>query len=74
MVRAEPEPTAREFGQMMMRKRLRKRLTKHQVGQKIGVSGTTIGNWEDGMTVPYLNNAVAWAESLGFDFWPIEAH
>jgi DNA-binding XRE family transcriptional regulator len=72
VVRTQPEPTALEFGQMLMRRRLKLKLTKHALGQKVGVSGDSIGCWEDGMTVPMLTHAVRWCEALGLDLWPCE--
>ena len=40
------------FGERMRRARIQTAWTQAELGERVGVTGTTIGNWEKGKTVP----------------------
>ena len=43
-------------------------LTQTELGQKVGVSGDTVSNWERGITEPTVTQAQAIADAVGLDF------
>lgn len=55
-----------KVGERIREARERAHLTQEQLGQKVGVSLRTIGNWERGTTVP-KNRKAALEEVLGVD-------
>lgn len=53
------------FAYNLKRFRERMELTKEELGQKLGVSGATIGYWESGRNEPRMGKLEFIAETLG---------
>lgn len=49
----------------LARLRKAKRLSQLEIGRRIGVSHTSVGNWERGLNIPSIKHAVLYAEILG---------
>lgn len=68
--RSTPDPTLEEFGTLMRKYRKRQGLDPSEVADKLGISTTSILNYEAGMTSPTLLRAITWCKILGVDLWP----
>lgn len=55
------------LGEHIRRRRLELGLTQRQAGERLGVSGWTMANWEKGHTKPTAHAQQAVAALLGFD-------
>ena len=69
--RAAPDPLLEEFGAAMRKYRKRKGLDPGEVASKLGISTGSLLNWEAGLTSAPMVKALAWAEVLGVDLWPV---
>ena len=58
-------PTYEDLGLSIKTARLSKKLTQEEVAERIGVSVTTVSNWETGLNNPSLQKAAAMADMLG---------
>ena len=58
-------PTYEDLGLSIKTARLSKKLTQEEVAEKLGVSVTTVSNWETGINNPSLPKAAAMADMLG---------
>lgn len=54
----------------MRKYRDRRALTATEVADKLGVSTTSLVNWENGLTSPTLLKAFDWCQILNADLWP----
>lgn len=70
--RTEPDPDLKEFGQVMNKHRNRANLEARDIADRLGVSCTSVHNWEAGMTSPPLLKAMQWCKILRLDLWPSE--
>lgn len=57
----------KSLGEHIRRKRLELGLTQPEAGERLGVSGWTVANWEKGHTNPPLQARAALADFLGYD-------
>lgn len=57
-----------EFSERLFKLRKEKRLSREAVGKKIGVSKTSIKNWEDGENSPKVEHIQALAKFFDVDF------
>lgn len=48
--------------------RIEKKISQASLAVRAGFSINQIWNWENGQTCPTLDNAIAWAEALGYEF------
>ena len=58
-------PTYEDLGLSIKTARLSKKLTQEEVAERLGVSVTTVSNWETGLNSPSLPEAAAMADMLG---------
>mgnify|MGYP006057309619 FL=1 len=48
--------------------RIEKKISQESLATRAGFGINQIWNWENGQTCPTLDNAIAWAEALGYEF------
>lgn len=48
--------------------RLEKRIGQEELAVTMGLGENQVANWERGIYVPTLDNAIAWAEALSYEF------
>lgn len=53
---------------MLREIRVEKGISQQQLATRAGFGKNQIWNWEHGQTCPTLDNAIAWAEALGYEF------
>lgn len=53
---------------MLREIRLEKGISQESLAVRAGYGINQIWNWENGQTCPTLDNAIAWAEALGYEF------
>ena len=53
---------------MLREIRVEKGISQQQLATRAGFGINQIWNWENNQTRPTLNNAIAWAEALGYEF------
>lgn len=58
---------ARSLGEHIRRRRLELGLTQWQAGERLGVSGWTVANWEKGYTKPIIAARGTLVTFLGYD-------
>jgi transcriptional regulator with XRE-family HTH domain len=47
--------------------RMRRHIEQEDMATQLGVSSSTISNWENGRTSPKVSNLLAWAQITGFN-------
>jgi transcriptional regulator with XRE-family HTH domain len=63
-------PAMGAFGEKLRSSRLRAQMTVAEVGQLVGVSGSTVGNWEQGRQTPAPRALDELANVFGWDDQP----
>ena len=48
--------------------RIEKKISQESLAVRAGFGINQIWNWENSQTCPTLDNAIAWAEALGYEF------
>jgi len=57
-----------EIIKLLRQIRLEKRIGQEELAISMGLGENQVANWERGVYVPTLANAIRWAEALGYEF------
>lgn len=64
-----PQPPTWTLGDRMAKARKVARIGSSEMGERLGVTRTSVGNWESGRHVPSALVLRVWAEETGVPLW-----